>query len=151
MLREPILYLSLYLKQNRTVYYDLLQQVRINGAWETWLEFFLQGITKTAQQALHTIIAVNKLFAEDFTKVNALGRARFACLHTLEYLKELPQVSVPLLSQELGMTAPTARSALQKLLQLGIVAEISGKQRDRVYVYQRYLNILEEGTEPLRV
>jgi Fic family protein len=148
MLDEPILYLSLYLKQNRQVYYDLLQQVRQNGSWETWLEFFLQGVDSSAKQALMTAKEINQLFAEDLAKIEKLGRARFSCIQVLEYLKKLPQISVPLLSQALGMTNPTARTSLNHMLSLGILEEVSGKQRDKVYVYKRYLNLLEQGAEP---
>lgn len=149
MLDEPILYLSLYLKQNRTMYYDLLQQVRLHGTWETWLEFFLEGILKSAKQALSTTIEINKLFENDIAKIGSLGRARFSCEQTLDYLKQLPQVSVQLLARALGITEPTARSSLNHMVYLGILKEISGKKREKVYVYQKYLNILEDGTEPL--
>lgn len=150
MLEEPILYLSLYLKQNRSIYYELLQQVRLQGTWETWLEFFLEGIAKSAKQALNTAIEINNLFEDDLKKIESLGRARFSCLQTLDYLKKLPQVSVPLLSQELGMTLPTARSSLNHMVDLGVLEEVSGKKRDKVYIYKKYLNILEEGAEPFK-
>jgi len=150
MLDEPILYLSLYLKQNRSVYYDLLQQVRTQGAWETWLDFFLEGVSSSAKQALSTATKINKLFKNDLAKIDSLGRARFSCIQTLEYLKKLPQVSVTLLSQELNMTAPTARSSLTHMVNLGILEEMSGKKRDKVYVYRKYLNILDDGAKPFK-
>lgn len=148
-LSDPILYLSLYLKQNRRLYYDLLQQVRENGTWETWLEFFLQGVATTAKQASVTIEKINHLFAKDMQAIETLGKARFSAEVVFEYLKKLPQVSVSLLAQELEMTEPTARVALEHLQQLNIVEEITGKRRDRTYVYKKYLSILEQGTEPL--
>ena len=149
MLDEPTLYLSLYLKQNRHVYYDLLQEVRLHGTWETWLEFFLEGIFRSAKQAIQTADLINHLFEHDEIKIETLGRARFACRQTLEYLKRLPQVTVPILARELNITAPTARSALNHMLKLGILEEMSGKKRDKIYVYRHYLNILEDGAEPL--
>ncbi len=78
-----------------------------------------------------------------------LGRAKHSCRSVFEYLKKLPQLSVPLLAQDLKMTAPTARVSLNHLATLGIVKEISGKKRDKVYIYKQYLDILESGTEPL--
>src|SRR5438445_1281228 len=132
LLSEPILYLSLYLKKNREIYYNLLQDVRFQGAWETWLEFFLEGVYQTATQTLLTSEKMNKLFDKDIIKINSLGRAKFSCLMVFEHLKKLPQVSVSLLAQELNITAPTARSALTHLLDLGIVEEISGHKRDKV-------------------
>lgn len=150
VLDEPILYLSLYLKQNRKVYYDLLQEVRTQGTWETWLEFFLQGICASAKQALQTAIDINHLFARDLEKITTIGRARFSCEQALDYLKKLPQVSVPLLAKELNMTAPTARQALNTLVSLGILKETSGKKRDKIYVYHKYLTLLEEGAQPFK-
>lgn len=149
MLDEPILYLSLYLKQNRKIYYDLLQEVRDYGRWEVWIEFFLEGIYLTSQQAINSVRIINNIFEEDTRKIESLGRARLICLKVLEYLKQLPQLSVNVLANALEITPPTARGALNNLVKLGIVKEISGKKRDRIYVYKRYLDVLEEGMEPL--
>lgn len=150
LLQEPILYLSLYLKQNRQIYYNLLQEVRLHGTWETWLEFFLEGVFKSAKQALETVHAINRLFDEDLKKIATLGRIRFSCETILEYLKKLPQVTPLLLSQTLTMTVPTARSALNKMVEAGILEEVSGKTRDKVYLYRKYLSLLEEGAEPFK-
>lgn len=148
MLDEPILYLSLYLKQNRGIYYQLLQEVRSNGTWETWLEFFLEGVQVSAKQAIKATEQINALFEQDLEKIVVLGRARSSCEQTLEYMKRLPQVTVPLLARELKMTAPTARSALNRMVSVGVLEEMSGKKRDKVYVYRKYLEILEDGAEP---
>ncbi|PCH57511.1 MAG: cell filamentation protein Fic [Legionellales bacterium] len=145
----PILYLSLYLKQNRSTYYDLLQEVRTNGTWETWLEFFLNGILSSSKQAIKTTEDINNIFAEDFVKINTLGRARFSCAQTLEYLKQLPQISVQVLAAALEISLPTARSSLNHLVDLGVIEEVSGNKRGKIYVYRKYLNILEKGAEPL--
>lgn len=145
MLDEPILYLSLYLKQNRHTYYELLQEVRELGTWETWLEFFLIGVEKSSKQAIQTATRINDLFEKDSEKISHLGRARFSCEQTLEYMKKLPQVTAPLLAKELQMTPPTARSALNHLKSIGVLEEVSGKKRDKVYIYRKYLDILQDG------
>jgi len=150
LLDEPILYLSLFLKENRSLYYDLLQEVRTRGNWETWLEFFLDGVTMTAKQALSSATRINKMFDDDLTSIQKLGRAKVSAEQTLEYMKKLPQVTAPALSVETGLSAPTARAALNHLVDLGILEEITGKQTDKIYVYRKYLAILEEGTEPLK-
>ena len=150
LLDEPLLYLSLYLKQNRKVYYDLLQEVRVHGAWETWIEFFLEGVAKTAKQAVQTAMEINNLFEQDLMKISSLGRARLSCEQTLEYLKKLPQITVSGLAKALGMSAPTARSALNHMIELGILKEVTGQKRDKIYVYRTYLDILEDGAEPFR-
>ena len=149
LLKDPILYLSLHLKQNRQLYYNLLQEVRTNGTWETWLEFFLDGVVYTAKQAIETTKKMNKLFDDDLAKINTLGKAKFSCINTIEYLKKLPQVSVKLLAEKLNISAPTARNSLNNLVKLGIVKEITKKNRDKIYVYKKYLDILEYGAEPL--
>ena len=148
LLDEPILYLSLYLKQNRSTYYDLLQEVRTHGTWETWIEFFLTAVLHSSKQAIKTAIDVNTLFEEDNKKIESLGRAKFSCQKVLEHLKQLPQMSVPLLAKELNISAPTARSSLNHMVELNILHEDTGKQRDKVYVYKKYLEILEYGAEP---
>ena len=149
MLDAPILYLSLYLKQNRHIYYELLQEVRIYGNFEVWLEFFLEGIYQSSKDAVITANTINNLFNQDFEKIKNLGRARFSCEQILSYMKKLPQVTVPLLTKELALTAPTARNALNHMVKLNIIKEISGKKRDKVYVYKKYLDVLEDGAKPL--
>ncbi len=147
ILDEPILYLSLYLKKNRSIYYELLQEVRIHGTWETWLEFFLDGIYNVSKMAIQTTQNINSLFEYDIKKINTLNRARFSCAKVFEYMKLLPQLTVNLVCEKLQMTAPTARSTLNNMVSIGILEETSGKKRDKVYVYRKYLDILEEGTE----
>ena len=97
---------------------------------------FLDGILHSATQAINTAHQLNALFEEDLAKINALGRIK------------LPQVTVPLLSPALGMSAPTARSCLSILAKKGILKEITGMQRDKIYVYKNYLDVLEKGTDP---
>ena len=149
LLEHPTLYLSLYLKRHYTVYFSLLQEVRNHGTWETWLEFFLDGVTASSKKAIQTAERINRVLEADLEKIQTLGRARFSCIEVFEHLKQLPQVTVPGLSDALSMSAPTARTAINHLISLGILKESSGKKRDRTYVYGTYLSILEEGAEPL--
>lgn len=149
ILDEPVLYLSFYLKENRHIYYKLLQEVRESGTWEMWLEFFLEGVFVSAKQAISTIEQINMIFEQDLQKIANIGRARFSCEQVFEYMKHLPQVTVPILTNALQITAPTARSALNHMVSVGILVEVSGKKRDKLYVYRKYLDILEDGAEPL--
>jgi Fic family protein len=148
LLGDPVLYLSLFFKQNRSQYYRLLDDVRANGAWETWIEFFLTGVLDASKQAAQACDDINQLFEEDIEKIATLGRARFSCEQILAYLKKLPQVSVPLLVKALNLSAPTVRGALKHLVALGIIEESSGKRRNKVYTHQKYLVILEDGANP---
>jgi Fic family protein len=148
-LREPILYLSLYLKANRSRYYELLQQVRLQGDWEAWMEFFLDGVAETAEQGVDTARRLLALFEEDKVKISTLGRASASALRLHGELQRSPLTVVPIMAKTLKLSQPTIQKSLDELVDLGIVREVTGKRRGRVYEYSRYLRILDEGTEPL--
>ena len=150
VLRNPVLYLSLYLKENRALYYELLQAVREKGDWELWVEFFLDGVAETAEQGISTARRLMTLFDDDAKKIANLGRAASSALRLHAELKRTPMVAVPLIAKKLGMSQPTIQKALDHLSELNIVKEVTGRRRSRVYSYDRYLRILEEGTEPLQ-
>ncbi|MGE0022993.1 MAG: Fic family protein, partial [Hyphomicrobium sp.] len=149
-LREPILYLSLFLKMNRSRYYELLQLVREKGDWETWLEFFLDGVAQTSEQGVDMARRMLSLFEKDKGKISSLGRAAASALRVHGELQRAPLQSVPRLAKKLKLSQPTVQKSLDHLAKLGIVREITGKRRSRVYEYARYLRILDEGTEPLK-
>jgi Fic family protein len=149
-LSEPILYLSLYFKTHREEYYDHLQRVRTDGGWEEWLRFFLAGVMETAEQATGAAKSILGLFEKDRARIEKLGRPAGSALRVHEYLQKRPLTSVPAAAKKLGLTEPTIRASLAHLTRLGIVNEMTGRQRNRLFVYRRYLDILDEGTEPLR-
>jgi Fic family protein len=145
-LKSPALYLSLYFKKHRELYYDHLQSVRTKGAWEEWLNFFLEGVTETAEQATKTTSRMINLFNKDEEKIKKLGRAKDSALKVFEHFKSRPLNSIPSITKRLKMTAPTARASVNHLIKLGILKEISGKQRDKIFSYKAYMDILNEGT-----
>jgi len=147
VLPQPLLYLSLYLKKNRPRYYELLQHVRETGDWETWIDFFLTGVDETARQAADTVALLLQLFQADRTRIYDLGRAAGSAPRVHEFMQKQPVVTSARLVTELNLSKPTANAALGQLLKLGIVAEITGQPRNRVYAYKAYLDILNEGTE----
>ena len=150
-LGEPLLYLSLFFKAHRADYYERLMRVRTHGEWEQWADFFLHGVTETAQQASAAAKAIAALFEGDRDMIRSLGRAAPSALRVHEYLQQRLLVSVPQARKALGgMSAPTIRRAIEHLEALGIVRETTGKARDRSYLYGQYLRILEAGTEPIR-
>ena len=149
VLTEPLLYSSLYLKTNRSQYYDLLQRVRTDGAWEDWLAFFLDGVAAAAQEAADTAERTLRLFANDRKKIQELGRAATSALRVQELMQRNPFVRIRTAAKALKLTIPTVTSALNHLVQLGIVKEISGKRRDRLFAYSRYVTMVGEGTKPL--
>ncbi|KAF0283786.1 MULTISPECIES: Fic family protein [Spiribacter] len=149
VLREPLLYLSLYLKQHRMTYYELLDGVRYDGDWEAWLDFFLEGVQVTATGAVDTADRLVTLFREDAQQIQNLGRASANTLRVFDALRSRPVASIKDLRRRSDLSAPTVGRAVDALEEMGVVDEITGRQRDRVYVYRRYLNILNEGAEPL--
>ena len=148
-LSQPLLYLSLYLKRNRDTYYDLLQQVRIDGTWEKWLSFFLEGVLETSQQAVATAQKTLRLFEEDQARIEQLGRPAGSALRVHLFLQKRPVISIAKLADQIGMTRPTAATAIRHLSNLGIVRELTGKERHRLFVYDGYVKLLSEGAEPL--
>ncbi|MBA3632379.1 MAG: Fic family protein [Acidobacteria bacterium] len=144
---EPTLYLSLYFKRHREIYYELLQKVRTEGTWEEWLLFFLEGVEETAEEAVQTATNILEIFAEDRIKIESLGRSAGNALRVHSLLQRKPVVSVAAAADDLDLTAPTIRSAIDNLQNIGLVSEATGKKRDRLFVYSSYLDILQEDTD----
>ena len=149
VLRKPLLYLSLYLKSHRTDYYRLLQEVRERGAWEAWLEFFLDGVAQTANQAFDAANRIVTLFKRDRDRIAQQSDRAGSALRVHELFQEMPFLTAGMLVERTGLTSPTVHAALSVLQEIGIVEEVTGKQRRRVYGYSAYLEILNEGTTPL--
>ncbi|MBA4090282.1 MAG: cell filamentation protein Fic [Sphingobium sp.] len=149
VLRSPLLYLSLYLKARRQDYYRLLQEVRERGAWEAWLEFFLDGVAETANQAFDAAARIVDLFKRDRDRITTESERAGSALRLHEHFQQNPFLTANLLVARTGLTAPTVNAALADLERLGIVEEVTGRRRGRVFGYRRYLAILNEGTEPL--
>ncbi len=149
VLSQPLLYLSLYLKQHRDEYYRRLDAVRRDGDWEAWLDFFLEGVTETAQSAVDTAHRLLALFRDDTTRVQTLGRAAANALRVFDALRARPLANLSTLAERTGASYPTVSRAIAALERLNIVREITGRKRERVFAYARYLDILNEGTEPL--
>ena len=149
VLHKPLLYLSLYLKTHRAEYYRLLQAVRQEGAWEAWLQFFLEGVEQTANQAFDAAMRIANLFRQDRERITERGERVGSALRLHDFLQRNPLVTANRLGQETGLSAPTVNVALADLETLGIVAEMTGKKRGRVFGYTAYLRILNEGTTPL--
>ena len=150
VLRDPLLYLSLYFKANRAAYYEILQAVRETGDWERWLDFFLTGVMETSTQAAAAARLILALFDADRRAIEAFGRPAASALRVHQVLQARPLITIPLAAQMLGLSRPTVASSLSHLHDAGIVREITGRQRGRAFVYDRYLALLNEGTEPLR-
>ena len=149
IMREPMLYLSLYFKTHRQAYYDHLQLVRETGDWEEWIQFFLKGVIETANQAIETAQKILKLFTEDCKNIEAIGKPSASMLIVHRYFQKHPITDAKKVVEHCKVTLPTANKSLHHLVDLGIVKEITGKIRNKIYVYQKYLDILSEGTGPV--
>ena len=144
ILREPLLYLSLYFKKHRAVYYELLQRVRIDGDWEAWTQFFAEGVRETANGAAATARRLAELFAADRERVRALRGIAGSALQVHEALKRSPLTSAKHLSTATTLSTPTVNTALAALERLGIVRETTGQKRNRLFSYAEYLRLITE-------
>jgi Fic family protein len=149
VLTQPVLYLSLYFKRHRKVYYDLLNRVRTEGVWEKWIEYFLEGVIETANEATEGAKTILELFAKDTKRIGALKRAAPSALKVFEYLQQKVMGSIPQMAESLELSQPTVTASLKNLENLDIVKEVSGRKKDRVFVYAEYLKILRVDMEPL--
>ena len=149
VLREPLLYLSLYLKTHRDRYYELLQKVRLEGAWEEWLEFFLQGVVYTAEEASEMATKLRQLFREDGVRIQGLGKSSGTAMQVHNYLQARPISNIRNIASGTSKTLPAVAQALANLQQLGIVTETTGRRRNRIFIYQRCLDLIGAGTEPI--
>ncbi len=147
LLREPLIYLSLFFKQHRGTYYELLDSVRRTGDWEAWLAFFLQGVNEAAQGAVATAERLSAMFRADRGRIEAKGRRAGSALRIHEALKARPIGSLAGLGKATGLSYPTVSSSVDLLVGLGIARELTGKRRNRLFVYDQYLAALSEGTE----
>ncbi|HDP89674.1 MAG TPA: Fic family protein [Thioalkalivibrio sp.] len=147
VLREPMLYLSLYFKTHRQYYYELLNNVRMTGDWETWLDFFAEAVIVTATQAVETAQQLLDLSNQDRDKISGLGRAAASALQVHRALMEHPIATSGSLVEKTGITPATVNKALGHLEQLGIVKELTAQKRNRLFSYAGYIEIMSHGTE----
>jgi len=147
MLREPMLYLSLYFKTHRQVYYELLNKVRLTGDWEAWFDFFAEAVTITATQAVETAQQLLDLSNRDRDKIIGLGRAAASTLQVHRALMEHPIATSGWLVEKTGITPATINKSLSHMEQLGIVRELTAQKRNRLFSYADYVEIMSRGTE----
>ena len=149
VLRQPLLYLSLYFKVHRLEYYDRLQRVRTHGDWEGWLGFYLKGVADTAQQAVDAARRLLGIFEQDRERIRGLGRIATSALEVHRHLQQRPVSRVAEAVAATGINRTTVTAVFRRLVELGMVRELPGRQRNRVFVYTACLDILSEDTQPL--
>jgi Fic family protein len=146
VLGRPLLYLSLFLKQNRDAYYDHLQRVRTEGAWEQWLGFFLDGVIEVATSTTETTQRIVELIERDRARIGALGRGAATAGRVHDLAARVVAIRAPLTADRLELSEPPVYAAVARLEELGILREVTGRRRNKLYVYDEYLALLNEGT-----
>jgi Fic family protein len=149
ILSQPLLYLSLFFKQHRQTYYDLLQQVRTDGDWEAWLLFFAEAMRETAKQAVLTARRLADIVREDRGRLGDLGRLSGSGYRLHELLVKSPVLNVQRASKESDIVQSSVSKVFKAMTEIGVLKEITGQKRNRLFCYDRYLKVLSEGTEPL--
>jgi Fic family protein len=150
VLVEPILYLSLHFKEHRQVYYDLLQDVRLKGDWERWCDFFLDGVTLMATQAADDAKKIIDLLERDRVRIGQIGKSAPTALKIHAYLLRIPYLSLTKAAAALDISVPTITNTVMKLQEIGLLKELTGLARNRLFAYTDYLAILSAGTEPIK-
>jgi Fic family protein len=147
VLKEPLLYLSLYLKRHRSTYYDLLDRVRHTGDWEAWLEFILDGMKETAEGAVSTARNLTQMFDDDRRRIEGSGRRTGSALRIHHEMMARPIVSIAGAAERAALAFRTASASMDVLVDLGILREVTGQRRNRLFAYHQYLGILNEGID----
>ncbi len=142
LLQSPLLYLSVYLKENQADYFRRLSAVRIDGDWAGWLEFFLRGVDGVAQDATSTARTLYRQVTDDRQSLLAASGVTVSAMQLFELLPEHPVITTPVVTKMLQTTKPTAGKAIELLESLGILSEIGKRKRDRVFGYRKYLEVL---------
>ena len=146
ILSKPLLYLSFYLKKNRADYYDLLMKVRLKGTWEDWIKFFLNGVSEISEEAAKTAREVIRLKEELITKLYDNSISSVYGIKLIDLLFETPLVSVKDISGKLNISKESANELVKKFEKIGILKEITGKQRYKKYSFKEYIKIMARGT-----
>ena len=142
LLREPLLYPSLFFKKHRTLYYELLNGVRLQGDWERWLDYFAEGIEQSATQAVVTAQQLLALVNKDRDRIATVGRGAVSALAVLQALQRQPVTTAATLVKATGLALATVNRMLVQLIDMNIVSELTQRQRNRVFSYRAYVDVL---------
>ena len=147
ILSKPLLYLSFYFKKNRAEYYDLLMKVRKEGVWEEWIKFFLKGIGEVSKEATNTARKIIKLKDDLITKLYENSISSIYAVRLIDLLFKNPVIDVKNIVEELNTHRDTANELVKRFEKIGILKEITGKQRYKKYIFSDYVDIIKKGTE----
>ena len=142
VLYEPLVYPSLYSKKHRDLYYDLLNEVRLDGDWERWLDYFATGIEQSATLALKAAQRLLELVSADRDRIMAMGRGAASALAIHQSLQRQPVTKAAALVADTGLALATVKRMLAKLEDAGVVSELMRRRRTRVFIYRPYMDVL---------
>jgi Fic family protein len=147
VMRRPLLYLSLYFKRQREAYYEQLQRIRTDGAWEEWLRFFLDGVIDVAESMTDTTRRIVGIVERDRQTIHAFGRGAATAHRVHDLATHYVLVRPSGAAKRLGLSEPPVYAAIARLEEAGILREVTGRRRGKLYAYDEYLELLNEGTE----
>ena len=147
VLDEPMLYLSAYLKTHQQEYYDRLQQVRTDGNFEAWVQFFLEGVVTVSEQVVNTTKSIQRLERTDTDRI-LTGNSGHSGVLLLRTLMEQPVVRVKDVEEKLKISYSKANNLIAEMEKLDIMKQITEGKRNRKFIYREYVDILSEGTTP---
>jgi len=147
VINRPLLYLSAYFKEHRSEYYDKLQEVRDLGNWESWLKFFLRGIWLVSDEAFSTVREIITMREEHRQLILNKMRSSANGLLLLEHLYQNPLINIDDVKKLVYVTYPAANNLVADFVLNGLLREMTGKRRNRLFLYEPYLALLRKGTE----
>lgn len=146
VLTTPALYISYFLKKNRVEYYDRMTEVRSKGNYEQWVNFFLQALTESAEDAISTIGELTALHDKNVAVIAKMGRSAKNAMLVFDYLEANPIIEIGKTAESLGMAFNTVSGAVKRLVDAGILKQSANVNRNRTFAYEDYLAILRKGT-----
>lgn len=146
LLNKPVIYISYFLKKNQVEYYDRISEVRRNGNYEQWIRFFLEAVSKAAEDSVETITQLSWLHDDNIKKLPKSNRSKDNLRAVFDYIEQYPIIDIKRTAKELQISYNTVASAVKKLVELGILVETTNAARNRVFAYQKYLEILRKDT-----
>lgn len=149
LLSSPLLYVSLGFKRHQQEYYERLSRVRTHGDWEGWIEFFLRCVIESADDGVTTAQRLFPVVGEDRLKAIQHKSATVNSLRLFELLPQYPVVTLARAGELLAATKPTTQKAIDSLCAAGVLHEVTGRKRDRVYAWRSYIDVLGAGTMPI--
>lgn len=146
ILSKPVLYLSFYLKKNRERYYNLLMEIRRNGAWEDWIRFFLEGVSEISREAANTARDIIMLKQDLINELYENNISSIFAVKLIDVLFKTPIIDVKSAREKLKISKVAMNQLFKKFERLGIISELTGKERYKKYLFRDYVDIIARGT-----